>query len=306
MITKDVFDKFILYKEAEGKTSKTVKSYCDILHVFFKFFSSDNDISMLTEDVTLRYCAYINKNYVSTATRATYLRHFRAFIHWCNEKSYITSFSYKLIKIKKAKKRRTRYLSIDEFYSAFSLIKSSTDWLTLRDKALVLLLFDSGLRISETLLNISDINFNAKNAVLYGKGEKFRIVPLGDATLSYISEYLLKRPYKSDKLFITVSGTPLTVKAIQSFLNRLKHKTGLDICAHKLRHNFSENFLEDNYERTGSSNINELQIILGHSDIKTTMIYQDIFNEQLAAKNFKSHVDTKIISCHSDLLLNKK
>ena len=101
MTINDAFEKFILYKEAEGKTTKTVKSYRDILHVFFKFYSSDNDISQLTEDDILRYCAYINKKYTSTATKATYLRHLRSFIHWCNDKGYISYFSYKTIKVKK-------------------------------------------------------------------------------------------------------------------------------------------------------------------------------------------------------------
>lgn len=124
-----------------------------------------------------------------------------------------------------------------------------------------------------------------------GKGAKERLVSLGRASREFLDYYLSLCPHKSEYVFVGRLGAPITTNTVKIFVNKLKHKTGIDISSHKLRHNFATNYCIDSIRATGNSNVYDLSILLGHESIETTRIYEHFAHEILALENTRSHLD---------------
>jgi len=162
----------------------------------------------------------------------------------------------------------------------------------LRDKAMLELLYATGVRVSE-LVSLDLRNVNIENGFIrcFGKGAKERIVPMGDVAVRYLKEYLargrskLVKPGRSDAFFVNQHGRRLTRqgfwKIIKKYARKAKIKTG--ITPHTLRHSFATHLLEN------GADLRSVQEMLGHADISTTQIYTHLTRKRLKEIYDRSH-----------------
>ncbi len=157
-----------------------------------------------------------------------------------------------------------------------------------RDRAIVELLYSSGLRVGELCgLKCSDPRLEDGFLRCFGKGSKERLVPLGDRAATAIREYLAQeRPdSKAAQLFLSVRGRPLTRETISRMLRKAALAAGVDpkITPHTLRHSFATHLLE------GGAGLREVQEMLGHADVRTTEIYTHVDRKRLKEVHGKFH-----------------
>ncbi len=183
-------------------------------------------------------------------------------------------------KIKQAKipKSLPKYLQKDEILNSVSAINLESSWFELRDKALILFLYATGLRISEALnVKLNDIE-DGWVRVEMAKGEKQRLVPIADVALDAIKEYLHKRPCNSEYLFVNKNCEKLS--RISAFNITKKY---LNVSPHVLRHSFATSLV------LGGADLRVVQELLGHASLNTTQIYTHIQKENLKDTVLKYH-----------------
>jgi integrase/recombinase XerD len=160
----------------------------------------------------------------------------------------------------------------------------------IRDKAMLEVLYATGLRVSELVaLKESDVNLDAGFVIALGKGSKERIVPLGRSAIEWVKRYLPARrrllgKSASPYLFINSRGRPLSRHAFWKLIVRYGKKANLGhITPHLIRHSFATHLLEN------GADLRSVQLLLGHSDISTTQVYTHITNERLREVYRKFH-----------------
>ena len=166
------------------------------------------------------------------------------------------------------------------------------DPLGLRDRAMLELLYATGLRVSE-LVNLTLAEVNTRQGVLRttGKGGKTRLVPLGEEALDWLARYLrearpeLLKGQVSEAVFVTRRGGPLTRQAFWHLIKRHARQAGIGkhLSPHTLRHSFATHLLNH------GADLRVVQMLLGHSDLSTTQIYTHVANERLKALHAAHH-----------------
>lgn len=294
MTLKETFEEFILSRRLADLSQKTINDYQQFVMPFVQSVGSDKAVEELSQGDINNYIAMLLDKPLSKATRSTYIRHVKVFLKWLQE-NYIVQYEYKRVKVPKNPKKNVRIYSSDELLEIFENIQAESEWLTLRNKCIIALMYDSGLRQSEVCsLERSRVSFSEKRMVVYGKGNKERTVPLGSLTARFMKEYIAQCPYTSEKVFLSRHGKPLTCNAVKLLVSKLSSKLDFELSSHKLRHNFATNYCIDQYESHGQVDIYRLMIILGHEDIETTRRYLHHANEIIGTKNCISHLDKVI------------
>jgi integrase/recombinase XerD len=160
---------------------------------------------------------------------------------------------------------------------------------SLRDIAMLELLYSSGLRVSELVkMKISDLNFEAGFVRVMGKGSKERIVPAHPKALKTVRQYMdelrprLLKNKRSEYLFLSNRSAPMTRQRFWQTLKQLGRNAGVEITPHVLRHSFATHLLE------GGADLRSVQKMLGHSDIATTQIYTKV-TQARAREVFAKH-----------------
>ncbi|HSB12663.1 MAG TPA: site-specific tyrosine recombinase XerD [Blastocatellia bacterium] len=182
------------------------------------------------------------------------------------------------------------FLTSEEVERLLATPDSSTQ-LGLRDKAMLEVLYATGLRASELVrLNAGDLNLDLGFLTVLGKGDKERVVPLGRTAVDWTRKYLAIRSQltqdrkATNSLFVTDMGTPLTRQQFWRIIVSYGEKGGIGhISPHVLRHSFATHLLEN------GADLRSVQMMLGHSDISTTQIYTHITNERLREMYKKFH-----------------
>jgi len=185
------------------------------------------------------------------------------------------------LKVKQAKipKSLPKFLDKEEILNAVSYITyPESSWFELRDKALILFLYATGLRVSEAMnIKVEDIEENWVRVTM-AKGEKQRIVPIASKALEAVKEYLSKRPCNSKYLFVNKNCDKLS--RISAFNITKKY---LNVSPHILRHSFATALV------LGGADLRIIQELLGHSSLNTTQIYTHIQKEHLKDTILKYH-----------------
>ena len=182
-------------------------------------------------------------------------------------------------------------LSLDDIEKLLAAPDIST-FEGLRDSAMLEVLYASGLRVSELVeLTLSDLNEEHGYLIVYGKGSKERLVPIGQTSLKKIRDYLsLSRPNllkskSSEYLFITRLGSNFTRQGFWKIVKNYSGKVGIkkSISPHTIRHSFATHLLEN------GADLRTIQVLLGHSDISTTQIYTHVEGKRLKEIHEKFH-----------------
>ena len=294
MTVQESFDNFILSRQLADLSPKTIYDYRLFITPLVRFLGADRDImDVMQTDIQSYISTLLNKR-LSKATRATYIRHCKIFLRWAG-KEYGANFDAKAIKVPKSPKRNVRIYTDAEIKQLFNSIRSSCEWLEYRNKSIIALMYDSGLRQAEVCgLLKANISFPCNLMTVRGKGDKERTVPLGNLAKRFLSKYLDGCPFVSDYVFVDLNGDPLSGNAVRLFVSRLAASLPFELSSHKLRHNFATNYCLDQYRQNGQVDIYRLMYLMGHEDVSTTRRYLHMANEILASQSHISHLDNII------------
>lgn len=192
----------------------------------------------------------------------------------------------------RAWKALPKYLTVDEV-DALLRTPDTTDPRGLRDRALLEVLYATGLRVSELLaLTLAQVDLDAGVVTTMGKGRKERVVPIGDEAVSWVRRYLATgRPAlaaakkTTPRLFLNARGTPLTRMGFWKILRGYGLAAGIGraISPHVLRHSFATHLLER------GADLRAIQMMLGHADLSTTQIYTHVLDERLRSVYERFH-----------------
>lgn len=291
MTVKETFDKFIYAKRLQGLSDKSIKDYKQIVGFVVRFLGEDTDIQDISRDKIDTYLEYQLDRNLSRSTFATYVRNAKIYLMWL-ERKYNLNFGASEIIIPKSPKTTPYIYSDNDIALIFETITSSVDWVTVRNKSMVALMLDSGIRQEEVCnLKLSDIDFHANIIKVHGKGNKERLVPLGQLAKRFIQEYLSNCPYKSKHVFISLYGESITTNALKIMARKISDMLPFEFSCHKLRHNFATNYCIDQFEKYGRIDIYSLMTIMGHENIKTTERYMHVAMQILASRQNISHLD---------------
>ncbi len=282
-------DSYIDYIKFERKLSdETAKNYRYDLNKFVSFLEEER-IKSLTEvnqKIVLKYLKSINDmNPKSVSRNITSINNL--FIFLLKEKK-VKNNPCEFIDRPKLKKSLPDTLSFEEVSNLLDIsLLTKYDY---RNKAMLEILYGSGLRISELIsLTLRDVDMENDIIRCFGKGSKERIVPINDYEKYFLKEYLEYRNLflvngNNDFLFLNNHGKQMTRQGFLKNLHKILREKGIkkNVTPHTLRHSFATHMLE------GGADLRSIQMLLGHSDISTTKIYTHITNEKIKDdyKNF--------------------
>ena len=218
----------------------------------------------------------------------------KGFHKFCLRESLTQNFPLQTVPRLKQVRKLPTVLGIDQISRLLEACEP-TGPLTLRDRALLELLYGSGLRESELCdLTLADLDLDEGIVRVVGKGNKERIVPLGSVAVGYIQRYLTEgRPYlrpkrslppTSDRVFLTSKGKPLYRQAVFFVVRDAGQRVGVEgLHPHTLRHSFATHLLE------GGADLRVVQELLGHADLSTTQIYTHIDQARLREEYLHAH-----------------
>ena len=289
-------EEYLSYIEFERRLSKnTVASYANDLDKYYLFLKKRNisSVSKITKKDILDYLEYLSKEGISTtsiARKLTTIKNFHSFLY---QREFIDSDVASSIERPKLRKALPKVLTIEEVDRLLDVpLNTIFDY---RDKAMLELMYATGLRVSELLnLTLNDIDFENCIVRCMGKGKKERIIPIGEYVLDSMKQYLEKRPKlylmkRYNHLFLNKHGKGLSKN---NFFKMIKKRLkicniNIDISPHTLRHSFATHMIEH------GSDLRVVQELLGHSDISTTKIYTHISNQKVRTDYENFHPRSK-------------
>lgn len=270
----ELYNKFINEKKSYCE-EKTITYYEENLTKFIEYVADQE----LTRDIYINYIYDLRKRGIKNTSIRTYCRAIKAFSNWLYENEYISKDITLRVKLPREDKDIVIPLSEDEVIKLDNVILIpvfSDSILYLRNALIIHLMLDAGLRKSEVInLNVNDIDLE-KNVIYINnsKYNKSRVIPLSSVIKNLYNAYLIDREYSDIGL---LNNTPLLIKAddkritsdtIKSLFRRLKKQSGIErIHPHLLRHTFATSYLMQ------GGNLEQLRIILGHSDYNVTRHY---------------------------------
>lgn len=213
------------------------------------------------------------------------------FFKWLERKKILKNPAISIISSPKKAKVLPKALDAEDSFNILKEIsKLETDaWQGLRDKAILMLLYGCGLRISEALsINVGDISAQSEFLRVKGKGNKERIIPFLPIIWRYIEAYLAECPYKNnvgEPLFLGARGERISPRIIQRQLQKLRLTLGLPdtVTPHALRHSFATQLLAE------GTDLRSIQELLGHASLSTTQRYTDVQIETMQREYHKAH-----------------
>lgn len=288
----EYIEKFIEYMRVEKNSSKhTLRAYRKDLQDFSDFANvKPEDIEML--DIR-GFIAEKIMNGKSKTTVSRKLATLRSFLNYLYREGYVKTNVAKLVKAPKTPKPLPKFLNVDD---AFNLVQSpkGIGHLPVRDRALLELIYASGLRVSEVQnLKVEDVNLKDGLVKAKGKGMKERIVPIGQKAIDTLRSYLVERVLlkrkkggePTDMLFLNKLGQGITERQIRRIVVKYARLIGIQgsIGPHTLRHTFATHLL------IGGADLRVIQEMLGHSSLSTTQRYTHLDLGQLLDVYDKAH-----------------
>lgn len=271
MTIRECIDDFLIEQQVRGNSPKTQKHYFQCLGLFERFQSPKNpDISAVSVSDCKAYYIHLSNRNVSSVTVQTYIRALRAFLSWCYLEGYISENIPKKFRLPKAQKKKIDILTDSEVEQLFRCL-SGRDFISVRNYCIVALMIDSGLRLNEVVTIRRDkIHIAEGYAIVNGKGNKERFVPLGLNSKRALLRYCAIVPNKEKEtpLFVKDTLIPIKESTVKQLFRKLKSRSGIPrLYPHLLRHTFATRYIE----RGGD--IYSLQSILGHTSLEMVKKY---------------------------------
>lgn len=290
LLLDDTYKEFLEYKRLAGLSNKSLICYRDFLRPFLKF-CGNLELKNLTYSLVMEYLSTLYEKNLSRSTIVTYVVHLKVFLRWI-ELFYHMDLQTGFICVPKNNKKIVHIYSDIEILEIYKNITNSVPWIAVRNKLIVSLMLDSGLRQGEVCsLKRSNVDLIERKIKVFGKGSKERFVPIGNFSVSLFNSYYSLCPYDETFVFCCKDGTQLTNNSVKLLISKISKKLPFEFSSHKLRHNFGTNYCLDQYDKYGQIDIYKLMVIMGHEDIKTTRKYLHIANSIIVARSNISHLD---------------
>ena len=286
-------DSFLSHLEVVRHLSPhTISSYRRDLDSFFTFLKEKHDSWEEVQDHHVRgFVAQERRRGLSARSIQRALSSIRSFFNYLLDEEVVETNPAANISSPKSAQLLPKALDTD-------LVKRLLDFkpqgdIEIRDKAMVELLYSSGLRLSELCgLNMDSISIKERSCRVVGKGNKTRDLPVGEKAIQSLRDWLLVRENISSDankaLFLNKNGKRISTRSVQLRLERLSKKRGLPMVnPHMLRHSFASHILES------SGDLRAVQEMLGHSDIGTTQIYTKLDFQHLSKVYDDAHPRAK-------------
>lgn len=278
-------DDFFIYLRSEKQLSlHTQTNYARDLGKFQQYCLEKrlSELDKLTANHIRMAVAQLHRSGLGGKSLQRWLSSLRSFFQFCIKRQWMTSNIADGIAAPKSPKKLPKTLDVDQ---AIQFVEVEGDgFIQQRDRALVELIYSSGLRLAEAVaLNLNDIDWSdAMLRVVAGKGDKSRVLPIGSAAMDALKNWLPARKlFASDSeqaLFITQRGSRIGHRAVQIRLQQLSLQQGMDtpVHPHMLRHSFASHMLES------SGDLRLVQELLGHANISTTQVYTHLDFQHLS------------------------
>ena len=284
---------FLEHLEIEkGRSLKTVENYDRYLNRFFSYAKISN-AGEITEDAIRNYRLWLNRQPTTNNKQPTtgtlkkntqnyYLIALRAFLKYLSARE-IPSLSAEKIELAKVSERSLDLISSEELERLLSAPEGNSIK-PLRDKAILELLFSTGLRVSELCSLSHDVDLKKDEFSVRGKGDKIRVVFFSASAKDAVKKYLEKRTDMDDALFINIGrvnkekeSIRLTPRSVERIVKHYAIKAGISrtVTPHIIRHSFATDLLEN------GADLRSVQALLGHANINTTQIYTHVTDKHL-------------------------
>lgn len=296
----DLLTDFLEYMEIEqNRSQRTIANYDHYLRRFVEF-AGDINVSKIDDDLVRKWRLWLNRlsdgngDPLSKTTQNYHLIALRSFLRYLAKRN-INSMTSDKVELARVHRPEVNFLSAEELERLLAA-PDAAKVNGLRDRAILELLFSSGLRVSELVkLNRDHINLKTREFMVRGKGQKDRPVFISEAAAHWLSEYMKQRTDNYRPLFIHYSGvkseldegnyTRLTARSVQRAVAKYARLAGITkhVTPHTLRHSFATDLLRN------GADLRSVQALLGHSNISTTQIYTHLTDPELKRVHAKFH-----------------
>ncbi len=289
----DVLKEFLTFLLSQKNYSlNTLSAYAGDIKDFLDFLSEKKvELKDLDLSVVEAYLAILRERGFNPYSIARKLSSLRRFFRFLLEELQL-KLPPLLLETPKLPFRLPKVLTLDEVNALLSAPDLSSP-LGIRDRCMLEVLYATGVRVSELVtLKLSSLNLELGLVRVLGKGEKVRLVPLGEPALNFLKLYLtevrprLENKKSKDFVFLNRLGSPMTRQRFWQIIKDYANKAGIPlekISPHVLRHSFATHLLE------GGADLRSIQLLLGHSSITTTQIYTHVDVKRLREVYDKYH-----------------
>ena len=295
---------YVEHLEVEGgRAARTAENYTRYLERLVEF-AGDIPVDQITQELVRKYRLWLNRHVnergepMALITQSYHLIALRGFLRYLSLRD-ITSLSPEKIILPKVARKQVTFLHFDEITRLIEQIDCS-DEAGLRDRAIIELLFSSGLRVSELVnLNRDHINTTRREFMVRGKGQKDRPVFVSKAAAEHVDTYLAARIDNLPPLFLSYSRNNissmtgdyrrLSARSIQRMISKYARLAGITkhVSPHPMRHSFATDLLMN------GADIRSVQSMLGHSSIATTQVYTHVTDQHLREVHEKFHSESE-------------
>ncbi|MBW1809684.1 MAG: tyrosine recombinase XerC [Deltaproteobacteria bacterium] len=292
--TAGTLGRYLDYLRVERRLSEnTIKGYLTDLEQLKEFLETRQAGILDTDSIHLRAFLADRRDQVSPRSMSRKLAAIRGFYRFCVKRDFLSENPAERIQSPVVDKRLPRFLDRDEI-TALLTVSASENKFGLRDKALLELLYATGIRVSELVgLNLASLDMKTRIAKVLGKGKKERIIPVGRKAIAAIRAYLptrqkllakAKKP-AAEALFLNRFGGRLSARSVRRRLDQAIVKAGIlhDVSPHTLRHTFATHLLQ------AGADLRVIQELLGHASLSVTQNYTHVQMEKLIEVYDQAH-----------------
>lgn len=294
--SRDLTQEFINYLTHERNYSDlTIKAYTDDIAHFTSFLSEtgDNDLLKIELLDARVYLSHLTDEQYTRTSISRKISSLRAFYQYLMNHEFISENPFSYLHLKKSGLRLPNFFYSEEIELLFEAA-SGDEPLDYRDKAILEILYGTGIRVSECQsIRLEDIDLDLGVMLVLGKGNRERYVPFGEYAKYALEDYMeycrtpLMNQYQKEHEYLLISqyGDHISVSGIQYALNQLVKKTSLtsNIHPHKLRHSFATHLLDN------GADMRTVQELLGHKSLSSTQIYTHVTKDHLLKDYQKFH-----------------
>ncbi|QNO16197.1 site-specific tyrosine recombinase XerD [Alkalicella caledoniensis] len=291
---ENLLSDYLTYLRVErGLAENTVLSYERDLKKFISFAkkSGFTSIESIQRQQIITYLLKLQGENMAPSSVTRNLASIRSFFSYLNIENLTKNDPSSDLDSPKLSKKLPKVITIDEVEDLLQQ-PDETDKFGIRDRAMLEILYATGLRVSELIsLDVDDVNLELGFLRCIGKGSKERIVPLGKIAISYLKIYLdntrnkLVKTIEQKSLFVNFHGRRLTRQGFWKIVKKYANQAGIksEITPHTLRHSFATHLLEN------GADLRSVQEMLGHADISTTQIYTHVTQKKLQKVHKEFH-----------------
>ena len=290
-MNNNLIDQFIdYYWLTSGASKNTLSAYRSDLNIFSKWLNQ-TPFTSVDKKLVQEYFSYRKKSNLSAASQSRILTCLHSFFQYLLNNQKMTYDPTEQMDYPKLEKKLPIFLNIQEVENLMEAPNTNSIY-GQRDRAMLELLYSCGLRVSE-LIGLSYHNLNLKEEFVrvHGKGNKERMLPLGEVAIDFLDQYeknsrkVLLKNGQCDSYFLSNRGSAMTRQNFFYIIKGYAATAGIDkpISPHSLRHAFATHLVQK------GADLRSVQLMLGHSDISSTQLYTHIQNAQLKMQHQKHH-----------------